>query len=145
MNNFRTFKLTLQEKDNIIDIINKELQKKEEIIFAYIFGSFIDSEIDFFRDIDIGIYIDENIIFEDQFIDYSVNLSLAIEGLIRKYPVDIIILNNAPLSLAYRIIQSRLLLSKDEDLWVDYITKTLSMYNDHSISSRYIINDLITA
>ncbi len=73
------------------------------------------------------------------------NLSLTIEGVIKKYPVDVIILNNAPLSLSYRIIQSKLLFCKNEDFWVDFITKTLLMYHDHAISSRYILEDLLIA
>lgn len=145
MNNFKIFTLTSQEKENIIYIIKEELQKKEEIIFAYIFGSFVDPEMTFFRDIDLGIYIGKDIILEEQFIDYSMNLSLIIEGVIKKYPVDVIILNNAPLSLSYRIIQSKLLFCKNEDFWVDFITKTLLMYHDHAISSRYILEDLLTA
>lgn len=145
MNEFRTYTISEQERGKIISTIKSILLGHEEILFAYIYGSFIDPEIRIFRDIDIGVYLYQNRVSEEQFMDYSINLSLEIESMIKKYPVDVVILNNAPLSLSFRITQGELLFMRDEDLWAQFVTRIWSMYHDHVITSRYILEDIISA
>ncbi|MCX7794428.1 MAG: nucleotidyltransferase domain-containing protein [Thermodesulfovibrionales bacterium] len=141
--NFKTYTVNADERNKLLFNIKSILSGHEEIIFAYIYGSFIDPVASFFRDIDIGIYVDETKILSEQFIDYSIALSLKIESAIKKYPVDVVLLNIAPLSLAFRITQGELLFIRDEGLWTDFVTKTWSMYHDHAITSRYILEDII--
>lgn len=76
------------------------------------------------------------------FIDYSINLSLEIERLLKNYPVDAVVLNEAPLPLAFHITEGILLFSKNEILWTDFVTKIWSLYHDHVITSRYVLEDL---
>ncbi len=142
MNYFIRYNINIEEKEQVISKIGSKLFEKEEIIFAYIYGSFIESN---FRDIDIGVYLDENIIQMNKYLDYSLELSLELETTIKKYPLDVIIINYAPLSLVFRITQGKLLFIKDENFWVDYVTKVWSLYHDHSITSRNILKDIITA
>lgn len=144
MNNFKTYKLSWDEKEGITSAIKVKLEKQREIIFAYIFGSFIDPEMQFFRDIDIGIYVDTDSLQQEQFINYALSLSLELESLLKKYPVDVIIINDAPLNLKFRITQGELLFTRDERLWTDFSTKTWSLYHDHEITSRNIIADLVS-
>ena len=145
MDDFKTYSLTPEEKQEISSSIEAFLQKDERILFAYMYGSFVDPEMPFFRDIDIGIYVDENKISASQFMDYSINLSLELESAIKKYPVDVVILNNAPLSLLFKITHGELLFIRDDDLWTDFVTKTWSRYHDHAITSRHILEEIITA
>jgi len=144
MNDFKTYTLAPDEKKEIISIIRAELQRDERIIFAYIYGSFVDPEMPFFRDIDIGVYVDENIT-KKEFLDYSINLSLELESSQKKYPVDVVILNNAPLNLAFKITQGELLFIRNDNLWTDFVTKTWSMHHDHAITSRNVLEGIITA
>ncbi|GAB4414477.1 MAG: nucleotidyltransferase domain-containing protein [Thermodesulfovibrionales bacterium] len=145
MSDFKTYAVSIKDKHKIIFTLKSALIHHEEILFAYIYGSFVDPEMPYFRDIDMGIYVDENRVSAEQFIDYSMNLSLEIESALRKYPVDVVILNNAPLSLAFKITQSELLFIRDEDSWTDFVTKTWSMYHDHAITSRNMLEEIITA
>jgi predicted nucleotidyltransferase len=145
MNDFKTYTINAEDKDKTISAIKSALLQHEEIRFAYIYGSFVDPEMPYFRDIDIGIYADENAISAKQFIDYSINLSLELESAIKKYPVDVVVLNNAPLSLGFRITQGELLFIKDENLWTNFVTKIWSLYHDHAITSRHILEEIITA
>ncbi|GAB4535928.1 MAG: nucleotidyltransferase domain-containing protein [Thermodesulfovibrionia bacterium] len=145
MSDFKTYAVSTEDKHKIIFTLKSALIHHEEILFAYIYGSFVDPEMPFFRDIDIGIYVDENRVSAEQFIDYSMNLSLELESALKKYPVDVVILNNAPLSLAFKITQSELLFIRDEDSWTDFVTKTWSMYHDHAITSRNMLEEIITA
>ncbi|MEW6608093.1 MAG: nucleotidyltransferase domain-containing protein [bacterium] len=54
MNEYLSFKQNQRQK--IIEKIKQSLLNKNEIVFAFIFGSFLDGPS--FRDIDIGIYLD---------------------------------------------------------------------------------------
>ncbi|MGB9714818.1 MAG: hypothetical protein ACPL1G_00170 [Thermodesulfovibrionales bacterium] len=51
------YRITINNKKEITDNIKYSLEKYPEIIFTYIFGSFVDPEMPFFRDIDVGIYV----------------------------------------------------------------------------------------
>ncbi len=144
MNDFMTYKIASGKKEEIVSVFKDKLEKYNEIIFAYIFGSFIDNEMPFFRDIDIGVYVNENVILQKQFIDYAMNLSLELESLFKKYPVDVVVMNNAPLSLLSKITQGELLFVRDERLWIDFVTKMWSLYHDHAISNREVLKDMVS-
>lgn len=47
MNDFMTYKITPEEKERMISAFKDRLEKYNEIIFAYIFGSFVDNETPF--------------------------------------------------------------------------------------------------
>ncbi|MBI4378390.1 MAG: nucleotidyltransferase domain-containing protein [Nitrospinae bacterium] len=143
MDIFKTHTIAEDAKRRIITTIKDELENCSEIIFAYIFGSFIDTDMPFFRDVDIGIYVTENIVPQKRFIDYSINLSLKLESLLKRFSVDVVVLNNAPLSLAFRITQGVLLFTKNDALWSDFAAKTWSLYNDHAISSRGLLAEIL--
>ena len=59
-------------KKEVIEEIKNFIESRAEIIFAYIFGSFVENET--FNDIDLAIYIDENIISTRK-IFYEIELS----------------------------------------------------------------------
>ncbi len=145
MTEFKTYTINVKDRDKAISTIKSLLLKHEEIQFAYIYGSFIDSDAPFFRDIDIAVFVDENAVSVDKFMDYSINLALMLESLMKKYPVDIVILNNAPLSLAFKITHGELLFIKNGDLWLDFVTKIWSMYHDHAITSRNMLEEIMSA
>jgi len=158
MKEFVVYKISEAEKEEIISKVTSELFKKEEILFAYLFGSFIDPEMPGFRDIDVGVYIKPKmrlvsqvtmhsgeVTVEGEFFDYAIRLSLELEKVVKRYPFDIVVLNNAPLGLAFRVTQGRILFIKDEDLWTDFVTRIWSLYHDHAITSRNLLEDIIKA
>ncbi len=145
MTDFKLYTFTPNEKQKIISVIKATLEKKEEITFAYIFGSFVDEDAEFFRDIDIGVYLSDECFAKRHSLDYSINLELEMERALKDYPVNAVVLNDAPLPLAFCVTQGVLLVSKNEEFWMDFVTKTWSLYHDHAISSRYLVEDMITA
>lgn len=145
MNTYKTYTISGEDKKEIISVIKSNLLRHEEIIFAYIYGFFVKPEMPFFRDIDVGIYLDEDKISAKHFIDYAINISLEFESAVKMYPVDMVVLNSAPLSLAFKITQGELLFIRDDDIWTDFVTMTWSRYHDHAITSRHILEEIITA
>ncbi len=53
------------KKGKIINKIKRYLLKKEEIVFAYIYGSFLEYKT--YKDIDIGIFVDEEKVKEEHY------------------------------------------------------------------------------
>ncbi len=125
MDKIKRYFLSKKEKQKIEIVIREILKKREEIVFAYIFGSFLDNL--FFRDIDIGIYL-KNIAKKEAF-NYEIELGYEIESKI-KIPVDLRIINFAPLYFQFHILQGKILFIKDEELWANFLDLTLRKYLD---------------
>ncbi|MBI3592110.1 MAG: nucleotidyltransferase domain-containing protein [Nitrospirae bacterium] len=142
MNDFKTYTLTEDEKREIIFVIKSSLEKNPEIIFAYIFGSFVDPEMPFFRDIDIGIYVKDY--KESDWHRYEIELPLELEKILEyKYPVDVNVVNRADILLIKNIIQGELLFTRDEDLWADFVVYHAKLYADEGEIILYYMKEAI--
>jgi predicted nucleotidyltransferase len=129
MNDFKTYTVSPDEKQEIISVIKSFLEGDDRIVFAYIFGSFVDPEIPFFRDIDIGVYIRDY--RKSDWQRYALKLPNELEKQLNyRYPVDLSIINEADILLVKNIIQGNLLFVKDEDLWADFVVDASMRYND---------------
>lgn len=142
MEKLRFYKISESQRERLLSILKKELYEDPNVILAYVFGSFIDRETEKFRDIDIALYLRDRFQSE-KFLDYSLQLAVELENKIKKYPIDIVILNDAPLSLCFQATQGILLFCKDENLWIEYVTKVWSLYQDYEITSRNVIADML--
>ncbi len=110
------------EREKVVKKLADILKKREEVIFAYIHGSFLKGN---FRDVDVAIYLTES---RDVF--YEIELEVELEETL-KLPVDVRILNSAPLSFRFGVIKNGLILfSKDEQVRVEFETRTISEYHD---------------
>jgi len=113
--------LSKKERKKIIEKIKKQLLKRKEIIFAYLYGSFLEDPC--FRDIDIGIYLNEKMIKPAKFFRYQLKIGGKLEIPV-KYLIDIRILNEAPPSfLASIFSKGKLLFSRDDFFLTDLIEK----------------------
>jgi hypothetical protein len=111
--------IEMDKRQQIIQKINLALAKREEIVFAYIFGSFLDAPS--FRDIDIGVYVTG--IKEDDIFDYELEVAeeVADYGSIPFDIVDIKVINFAPFNFLNSVFKGRLLFSRNEQLLSDMI------------------------
>ncbi|HBC93235.1 MAG TPA: hypothetical protein DCZ10_10155 [Pelotomaculum sp.] len=128
------------EKEKILESIKYILNSMPEIIFAYVHGSF--GEQKGFRDIDVAVYLkDEN--FSDKIINYEIELEIKLEEKL-KYPVDVRVLNFAPLSFQYQTIKSGVLLvEKDGDRRVEFQTRTLDFYFDFAPFRKQYLKEVL--
>lgn len=113
-------------KKEVINKIENFIKSQEGIIFAYIFGSFIEDEI--FNDVDIAIYVDKNIIPTEK-IFYEIELSNQLEEII-KIPVDVIRLNLASNPILYRASKGILIKNNDDNIRINFITIHWKKYWD---------------
>ena len=122
--NHRLYRLTDQDRQRITDLLAAKLMAEPTVAFAYVFGSFL--EMNPIHDVDVGIYLHPS----DRKRETEGVASLArrltdATGL----PVDVRILNQAPMTFLYHVVRGHLLVSKNDDL----LTSTLE-----NVSRRYL-------
>ncbi|ASJ08352.1 nucleotidyltransferase [Thermococcus siculi] len=118
------YRLPGDKKEAIKEKLRKALIKRKEILFAYLHGSFLTDGP--FRDIDVAVYVNGNI---GRF--YEEDLEEELTRLIG-FPVDIRVLNDAPLTFRFRAIGGELLFSKDEKTRCRFEERTMAEYHDQS-------------
>ncbi|GIK40547.1 MAG: nucleotidyltransferase [Chloroflexota bacterium] len=98
------------------------LKERPEISFAYLHGSFVDGPV--FHDLDVAVYL--NLPSSDPF-DYEMELSVEMTRTLR-LPVDIQVLNQAPLGFQHQVLQGELLFAHDEVQLTDFIEYVANEY-----------------
>ena len=130
----------MRKKNKIIHQLKKFLFEEKVILFAYLHGSFLSENK--FNDVDIAVYLDERIIEEIKPVDFEISLSLKMEKVI-KLPVDVKILNFAPLSFRYQVSCGYLLFSHDELKREEFLCKTWGEYFDFLPISRLYLKEVL--
>jgi len=102
--------------------LNYLLKEQPEISFAYLHGSFVDGPA--FHDLDVAVYLDSP--QSDPF-DYEMELSVELTRTLR-LPVDIQVLNGAPLGFQRQVLQGELLFARDEVQLTDFIEYVANEY-----------------
>ena len=119
------YKLSNDRKQNIQEKLVQLLERKKEIVFAYLHGSFLS---DHFKDIDIAIYLSKDDQKETLLYELDLEADMA-ESL--GFPTDIRTLNFAPLSFRFNVIKNGILLfSKDDILRSDFECLSIVEYHD---------------
>lgn len=131
-----------EERERIKEVLSRFLEKKEEVLFAYLHGSFAEGNP--FRDIDIAVFVEESAIPRGRALDFEISVSLEIEELIR-VPVDVKVINYAPLGFQYYSTAGVLINCKKDDLRVDFLTKRRSLYFDFKLSSERFLKEMLHA
>jgi len=97
-----------------IPFLIESLEKDQAITAVFLFGSYAQGKQTRLSDIDLAILLDPNYPQED-FFKKKLELLPVITSILRTDEVDLIILNCAPYSLAYRVLsQGKLLYEKEE-------------------------------
>lgn len=113
----------MQTKE-IIELVRTKLESHTEIVFAYLFGSAVESDSP--NDIDIAVYLRNPDLLKTKPL-YDIRLSNELEAVIKK-PVDVVVINKAPDHLIHQISKGILILNKDDDMRVDFITSSWKKY-----------------
>lgn len=110
----------------LLDRFKACLIKKDNIVFAYVFGSFVSGTQTKDSDVDFAVYLSKVDIEAVEYLGMKVELMD-----IAKRDVDIVILNTANPLVKSEIFGSGMrLFSRDEELESDFIVKSLFEYED---------------
>ncbi|MGQ9825219.1 MAG: nucleotidyltransferase domain-containing protein [Desulfotomaculales bacterium] len=136
----RRLALTGRKREKITRQLKHLLAKRREIIFAYLFGSFLTDPC--FRDLDIGIYLREETVPRERALEYELSLGAELEQEIH-YPVDVKVLNYAPVPLCHSVSGGEVIFSRNEGVRYDWVEKTWDMYLDMQYFLRNNLLDLL--
>jgi len=119
--------LSIEEKRRLFDRLAGLLSNREEILFAYVYGSFLHGP---FRDIDIGIFLQADSSGAAEPLRYEVVLEQELEDAMG-VPIDVRVLNAAPLPFAFSVLQTgEVLVSRDEKARCDFVCRIYTHYHD---------------
>ncbi len=122
----RYYKIRADEKRIIVERITAYIKNRPDILFAYLHGSFFSG--DRFRDIDIAIYLKPPF---SPSLQVELKMEAELDKEVKKYPVEVRVLNNAPLSFRYNVLKhGKPIVVVDDDLRCDFMEATLSNYFD---------------
>lgn len=119
-----------QKIDSLIDFLKDD----PNIIFVYLFGGLLKERLNPLSDVDIAVYVKNT-----KGLDYLELFSM-ITNILGTDEVDFVILNDAPLSLAGRILQNRkVLVDKNPFLRHKYESLILREFFDFTIKERDVL------
>jgi hypothetical protein len=118
-------RLSLQEKQEVRRHIAELIESQKEVVFAYLYGSFIE-EVPF-HDIDVGIYVSG--IGESEAGFFAVGVADRLSRAIG-IEVDVRVLNYSPASFVYRVICGELILERDPDARSRVVERSIQEYLD---------------
>ena len=140
MNKFKKHTISKRDKKKIAKAISLHIQNREEIITAYLFGSFVNGRQ--FGDIDIGILVSKEP--EDQ-LGYEFELEIELTQLV-KYPVDVRVLNKAPITFVQNVIRHGIIIIDNKpDIRSNFESYILRKYFDFAPFRRRYLAEVINA
>ncbi len=126
------------EKSRIVGVISNLLSERAEIVFAYLFGSFVSDAN--FSDIDIGVFVQG--IPQPASLDFELQLEKQVGSLVH-VPADVRILNGAPPSFIFQIIKrSCRVVDKDPSLRAEFEGRILKEYFDFAPFRRRYLEEV---
>jgi len=139
--NSEVIMLTEKIDKELIEILKKFFSDRQEIMFAWLFGSYANGHNNCYSDIDIAVYIRDNILLDD--VDWYLGLKADIMELVNK-EVDLVLLNNAkPMIKHVANMQKIILLSRDELFEAEYSLRVIKEYNDVRYWARFSRQSLL--
>jgi predicted nucleotidyltransferase len=129
------------QRDRIADNISSYLEENlEGITTAYLFGSFVTDAP--FSDIDLGVLIKTD---PAKAIFFELELENRLEKIF-KHPVDVRVLNRAPLSFCQNVIRrGKVILDRDPNLRADFEGNIRKQYFDYSRFRKQYLKEAVNA
>ncbi len=90
----------------LLDNIKNALLPNKNVVFAYLFGSQTKTAQTPLSDVDVAVYLRDNVCFEEE----KLRLLDSLTAHTKTEDIDLVVLNTASISLAGRILHSRIVL-----------------------------------
>jgi predicted nucleotidyltransferase len=117
------------------------LEPCQEIVFAYLHGSFLDKDLPY-HDVDIAVYLDPTWGSTQDLFEYEMKLSVDLT-LALHVPVDVHVLNEAPLGFQHSVLnRGEVLLSRSDERLTDFIEQVGLAYMEFSHYVREYLQEV---
>lgn len=120
--------------------LTEVLKKRNDVVFAYVYGSFAEGLQ--FHDIDVGVYISE--IRKEESTFYSLELAQRFSNELR-IPIDVRVLNFAPVLFLYHVIQGNLISERNEEIRIHFVEQIVQRYLDLKPMVRRAVMEAFSA
>jgi len=125
-----------------MDIIEKlagALEGREEVLEAYVFGSVARGEAAAHSDVDVAVYVREDMIENDTGFGYASQVASDLMKALGSNEVDVVVLNGAPPLLYHRVLRDGVrIISRDLAATTTREGHALSRYCDFAVQLRKI-------
>ncbi len=128
------------EKERLVLDLARELSRRPELVFVFLHGSFLVEST--FRDLDLAVYVRPESENDRGFRDYEADLAVDLT-LKTRIPVDVRVLNDAPVGFCYHALKGRLLLVRDENLLDEFRARTWDEYCDFAPFAREFLRGVL--
>jgi predicted nucleotidyltransferase len=131
-----------EARTELVSKITAYLVEKEELVAAYLFGSFAQEKDHRLSDVDVALLLPHD---TDQTTAFNTRLQVgaALEQVCQR-PVDVVILNHAPPLLRFQVVQrGQVLVEKDHTARCLFQARTMSEYYDTKPYLDYQLSHVI--
>ena len=115
------------------------LSARPEIRFAMLYGSAAEGRA--FRDLDIGVFVDRAKVSAEADLDYAFALADELAAIL-PFPVDVRVINDAPLPFRYNVSRGIPLAVRDEECYYTFLERTWDEYLDFQPIALQYLRDL---
>lgn len=124
------------QRDRMIERLIRLLEGRPEIVLAVLHGSFPTDGP--FRDIDLALYLDLAEIRRESLRDYELEQGVRWSAELGM-PIDVRVLNDAPLAFRYHALKGTVLLERDDEFVDEFRARTWDEYCDFApFAKRYL-------
>jgi uncharacterized protein len=128
------------ERERLVQQIVPLLRARDEVVFAYLHGSFLTEET--FRDVDLALYVTATPDLDANVRWYEVDLGVYFTFKMRT-PIDVRVLNDAPVAFRYHVLKGRLLFTRDDEFLDEFRIRTWDEYCDFAPFARRYLREAI--
>lgn len=130
-------------KREIMEQVEKFLENQDAVVLSYLFGSVAQQRAGKLSDVDLAVYLDDSLNSYERF-DLELELLSDLGDIIGTDRVDLVVMNDAPISLNFEIIKANHpLFIRDNDLKVDFEHYIMSRYLDRQFYNLRWADDLL--
>lgn len=135
------FQVSPDDKEAITEDIKAFCREQPDIIFAYLHGSF--RKADRFRDIDVALFLKNP---TPSTLQDEIRLETELAKVIKRFPVEIRVLNHAPLSFRYNVIKDGSTIAVvDDALRCEFVETTLRDYFDFAPFRKMYLKEALSS
>ncbi len=128
------------DRELIVSIVTHYLAARPDVLFAYVFGSVVESGS--FEDVDVAVYRSDELTNVDG-LEYTIKMSVELERKVG-LPVDVVPMNTAPSHIVHSISKGMVVVNRDDDARVDFITSSWTRYFDVQRKRQQAIVDMLS-
>ena len=130
-----------RDREQIAGALRRELEARPEVVLALLHGSF--SKGGAYRDIDVAVWLDPGRLSLDDRFRYALDLSVQLHLHLGR-PIDVRVLNDAPLAFRYHALQGRPLVLRDETFLDELRARTWDDYLDFQPFARQYLREALS-